>query len=319
MANFDIASFNLLNWANSVADLYDSTPKDVEIVQKDNDGNLFTTTVANRGQIKEELWDDVGNALGQFNRTFYVDADNGDDNNTGDSSHPFKTLGKAVDSVPIGGRGNIHFISGTSDSRKSYTLTSINVGNFIHKSIILIVGDYNDIYLQPFADANASTADVQTVSLIDSSLFFKIPTTSILHLVDKSSNMNWSYLGRTHIINLEGNSNLLISAYNHSSDAPALIAEGTDNTPYFTGAITRDTYGYSANLSLYYLYSKFNNNTFIKLIHLYNTNAVISTYNIGTEDSSGNSVAFKDVIDGVVYDADSGNPVNVLSNINISN
>ena len=110
MANFDIASFNLLNWANSVADLYDSTPKDVEITQKDNNGNLITKTIANRGKFKQELWDDVGSALGQFNRTFYVDAENGDDNNNGDSNHPFKTIGKALDSIPTGGFGSINII-----------------------------------------------------------------------------------------------------------------------------------------------------------------------------------------------------------------
>ena len=109
MANsFDIASFNLINWANSVVDLYDSTPKDVEIVQKDNNGNLFTKAIANRGKFKQQLWDDVGGALGQFSRTFYVDAENGDDNNTGDSSHPFKTIKKACDSVPVGGNANIY-------------------------------------------------------------------------------------------------------------------------------------------------------------------------------------------------------------------
>ena len=112
MANFDIASFNLINWANSVADLYDSTPKDVKIIQKDNNGNLFTKNIANRGMFKQQLWDDVGSALGQFNRTFYVDADNGDDNNNGDSDHPFKTIQKACNSVPIGGVGTIKLKEG---------------------------------------------------------------------------------------------------------------------------------------------------------------------------------------------------------------
>ena len=46
-------------------------------------------------------------AKGQFNQTFYVDATNGDDNNDGSNAHPFKTLKKACDSVPIGGHGSI--------------------------------------------------------------------------------------------------------------------------------------------------------------------------------------------------------------------
>ena len=131
MASFDIASFNLLNWANSVTDLYDSTPKNVEIVQKDNNGNLFTKTIANRGMFKQELWEDVGSALGQFNRTFYVDAENGDDNNTGDSSHPFKTIKKACDSVPIGGSGSITLAYGTY---------SVDATIFLNNKIIRLNG-----------------------------------------------------------------------------------------------------------------------------------------------------------------------------------
>jgi hypothetical protein len=110
--SFDIANFNLLNWANATPDLYDSTPKDVQIQLKDSNGNITTKTVANRGKFKQQLWDDVGGALGQFDRTFYVDAVNGDDNNDGSSGHPFKTIKKAVDSVPIGGLGKIYLTEG---------------------------------------------------------------------------------------------------------------------------------------------------------------------------------------------------------------
>ncbi|MCD6489412.1 MAG: phage tail protein [Thermodesulfobacterium sp.] len=38
-----------------------------------------------------------------MHREFYVDAENGDDNNDGSQSAPFKTLKKAIDSVPNGG------------------------------------------------------------------------------------------------------------------------------------------------------------------------------------------------------------------------
>ena len=44
---------------------------------------------------------------GMMSRTFYVDAENGDDSNDGSSSAPFKTIKKACDSVPIGGYGEI--------------------------------------------------------------------------------------------------------------------------------------------------------------------------------------------------------------------
>jgi len=117
---FDIANFNLTNFAGAYNDLFDSTPADVSIQVKDSSGNITTKTVANRGKFKQQLWDDVGGALGQFDRTFYIDADNGNDNNDGSSGSPFKTLAKALNSVPMGGRGTIKFIGGDSDNQKIY-------------------------------------------------------------------------------------------------------------------------------------------------------------------------------------------------------
>jgi hypothetical protein len=46
-----------------------------------------------------------------MNRTFYVDAVNGNDNNDGSQNAPFKTLQKAFDSIPFGGRGVIVLLS----------------------------------------------------------------------------------------------------------------------------------------------------------------------------------------------------------------
>jgi hypothetical protein len=100
---FDIANFNLVNFANAYNDLFDSTPKDVQVQLKDSNGNIVTKTVANRGKFKQQLWDDVGGALGQFNKTFYVDADNGDDNNDGSSATPFQTIEKALKSILVKG------------------------------------------------------------------------------------------------------------------------------------------------------------------------------------------------------------------------
>ncbi len=52
------------------------------------------------------------NGQDMMSRTFYVDAENGDDNNDGSESAPFKTIKKACDSVPNGGYGKIHLSAG---------------------------------------------------------------------------------------------------------------------------------------------------------------------------------------------------------------
>ena len=299
---------------------YNPNPLDVPFEYIDENGNKTTTNIANIANFREKVWDDVGGALGQFNRTFYVDSDNGDDNNDGSSGSPFATLGKAVNSVPIGGYGKIIFISGTDDNnRKSYTLTSINVGDYNGKSIYIDFGSYTDIYFKVNNDDNASTAYTTVFNLNNSDLIFRVRTTAQLHLVDKPDGMDWSYLGRTRVVNISYGSTFNISGYNHNSDTPTVIVEGTDNSPYFLGTCIRDQMGISATMGLYLLYMKFNNNDFIKVLNLYSTTANVSIYDIGFKDGDGNDVAFEDTIDGVVYDGDSGNPVNFVSNYNISN
>lgn len=87
---------------------YDPTPQDVELPQLDENGNLITVKIPNRAMIKKQMWDDFGGAIGQMNKTVYVDAVNGDDNNPGTVDAPLKTIRKAVNAIPVGGFGKIY-------------------------------------------------------------------------------------------------------------------------------------------------------------------------------------------------------------------
>ncbi len=78
--------------------------KDVPIEYYDPNGNLVQTTVPNRAKLFNELLVNINSAM---KRTYYVDAVNGSDNNDGSSTAPFKTIKKAVDSVPVGGNVRI--------------------------------------------------------------------------------------------------------------------------------------------------------------------------------------------------------------------
>ena len=125
---FEQANFNLTSFSEAYNDLFDSTPKDVQIDLKDTNGNVTTKTIANRGKFKQQLWDDVGGALGQFNKTFYVDATNGNDTNDGSSTHPFKTLKKAISSAPSGSNATIIL----SPNQTHYIDSDIGI---VHKNI----------------------------------------------------------------------------------------------------------------------------------------------------------------------------------------
>jgi hypothetical protein len=78
-----------------------------------------------------------------MNRTFYVDAVNGNDNNDGSSGHPFKTLKKAFYSIPVGGVGYIKIV-GVYDLGRSYIETGHN------KVIYIEINDNSQLRTSPF-------------------------------------------------------------------------------------------------------------------------------------------------------------------------
>ena len=90
-------------------DLALAPAKDVPIKYYDQNGNLVQTAIPNRAKLFQNLLVNVNSAM---NRTYYVDAVNGSDNNDGSSTAPFKTIKKAVDSVPVGGWGEIRLTAG---------------------------------------------------------------------------------------------------------------------------------------------------------------------------------------------------------------
>ena len=87
---------------------FDPNPQEVELPQLDENGNLITVKIPNRALIKKQLWDDIGGAIGQWRKTLYVDPEAGDDNNLGTENAPFKTIGKANSSIPLGGVADIY-------------------------------------------------------------------------------------------------------------------------------------------------------------------------------------------------------------------
>jgi len=75
----------------------------------DRNGNLVTKNIPNIGQLINQFQQGVNSVMA---KTVYVDAENGsDETGDGSSSAPFKTLQKAINSVPSGGIVNIILLS----------------------------------------------------------------------------------------------------------------------------------------------------------------------------------------------------------------
>jgi len=73
----------------------------------DQNGNLQTVSFPNRNKLVQDF---IANAGSVMTKTFYVDQTNGSDSNDGSQNAPFKTLQKAVNSVPVGGKAIIYIV-----------------------------------------------------------------------------------------------------------------------------------------------------------------------------------------------------------------
>ena len=310
---FDIANFNLTNFADNYNNIFDSTPADVNINVKDSNGNITTKTVANRGKFKQQLWDDVGGALGQFNRTFYVDAVNGDDNNIGNnSSAPFKTIKKAVDSVPVGGIGRIYLIgSGDNDNPTTFTFLSGNV-NITRKNITIL--SYNEgCLLKPYI-TNSSTYNYVHGFDIGSYGFLYIYTNANLTIEtalksDSSLNFHWYSSG---FINVKGAGSVYIGGYPVANDV-RILNDGCN----LINICVRDTNGGFASISsayAKYIFDSTTPNAYIFSVYSSAGNIAFAAYNVLLVDTAGDNVAYKDACSGIVKDAN-GVPRNIISNI----
>jgi len=109
MLPIEIASFNTQSLAEHFVDLWDTNPKTIQLPYIDANGKKQIKTLQNRGAFQQDIWNYLQSNMPQMQPvTFYVDQTNGDDNNTGTSSAPFRTLKKAIDSVAIGGYGAVY-------------------------------------------------------------------------------------------------------------------------------------------------------------------------------------------------------------------
>ena len=308
MANpFDIANFNLTNFAQILPDVLDSNPKTVEYTYKDANGNILTKNVENRGLFKKHLWDDVGGALGQFNRTFYVDQENGDDTNDGSSDNPLKTINAAIGKMPIGGYATLYII-GDYDFSGSVSL--------LNKDILISLGSSNVFTIHSFYNSSHNTC-----SRLNCSGYCRIGfrgrdgsnRAQIKFIADQvNDDLGWD----SYIQFITKNSRATIDVYLHNCEL-ILNSDSTHNLDFSTASDGHSTNfihfsGYNSKI----IYDP--DNLYGKLINGLGAGSVVRTTNIVLEKVDGSSGDWADVISGIIRDADSGNPINLLSDHNFS-
>jgi len=292
---FEQANFNLISFSEAYNDLFDSTPKDVQIDLKDTNGNVTTKTIANRGKFKQQLWDDVGGALGQFNKTFYVDATNGNDTNDGSSANPFKTIEKACDSVPIGGYGNILLAQ-----NQTYFIDS---DIFLYNKYIIIDATNSIIENTAYVD-NQRTGAFGFVPIMSLISFYKgtIRTANLL------TDANGSILPPSiwqGIIKREDNIRAFVKTYltnielGDTSFIRRSMGSHAVDLSMYAGSVDR----VGANQDGYLIYNEAGDFRFSPV-----------AVSLATERDGTTNLTWNSIISGIVKDAN-GVPRNVISNI----
>jgi len=253
-------------------------------------------------EFKQQIWDDVNVALGQFSRTFYIDAENGDDTNTGlTESSAFKTLRKAYDSALVGGEIYIRLLSDIVQDF-NYTLVGKNVvldtnGRHQIKHIAYTYGELALIYRTTLSNSSLTyivrdideTAEYKEYIVIENDTGYPI---SIY-----SSAIQHSYYRQSNFFN--------IVFLNKNPDAVLLKLEN-DTRLYSQTASSSFSQASIFNFGGYYLGKIIlhNNSELCRVVGTLFGN--IDVRNFLIVDENDNTISIQDKIAGNVIDADSG-------------
>ncbi len=264
---------------------------------------------ADQAVFRQKVWDDVGGALGQFVKSIYVDAINGNDTNDGSYQKPFKTIKKACDSVAVGGYADIKLIGSQTKEDRVYYLVDEGIV-LINKVITFHYVDNKYVGLK-FKCQNWDNFNVvMGFNLVNSSLSFSTGNNYLtLENAPKLLNDRAFRLDKSGIINIvKGTNSVAIGTYPKTVDIYC-----KDGGSDIINVIGRDTMlgttGISLDFTKVHLDRVEQENKFIKI-----NSACLSfhTYDVNFLDNDG----YKPVngfIRGVVRDTNNV-PRNILSN-----
>ena len=256
----------------------------VSLEYYDENGNLQTATFSNRNKLVQDF---IANVNSVMSKTFYVDSINGDDNNDGSSAAPFATPEKAIDSIPIGGKGLIYMRGG------SYTIR--NRLSLINKTVFIYCNDSQvDISFDTYDSGGRERPylfDMRNSQLI----IYGYGNCKIMTPTQKTTS----------------------SIYNE----PTFMSTGMSLVGFWNCDIEINDYmlvgGYNSIGALNFIAAAFSSCNIVKKNNFVASasNMLAITENGNTlTDEQGNTLSWSDVIASIVRDAN-GTPRNVISNL----
>jgi len=263
------------------------------------------------------------NSQDYSSRVFYVDQENGDDNNPGTADAPFKTLKKAIDSVPVSGYGEIYILN-------DYVVTpEENIIYVMNKNIKLIL--YKKLVFVPVVRECCGSLYKGVTKFIAYNSSLHIYTAYMQYpqlLIRREYPSEWS------------------SAYDHSNGSAVFSAHNStveiffDKTSHTDNTIIIDipedfilfsvsdsrTWAFTAeapyavfSLSIYspYVNVKFILDGLLSYISAYAGSCVLNVYatsgKVSMVNSDGDNIDIKNKIGNIIRDSN-GVPRNILSN-----
>lgn len=270
---------------------YSPTPENVEIKQYDESGVLRTYNIPNRARFQEMVWNDAVSAM---SKTFYVNTSTGSDT-TGDGSqnNPFRSIRKAINSIPAGGLVSI-FLTGED------TLT--NDINIINKQVIINGGS---IVTSKYTVEDNKTG-IYCFVLLNSYLQFNDVNITIPDLL---SNETKASAGFTGFVRLQRGGGVRFYYIDN-------VANRINIHNFYLVSSVGQSFGFvDLNLANATPKLRINPNKAKILKITTNTVAFQCPYRVGTiKDFYGNNVDVKALIEGLVMDS-KGNPINMLTNL----
>jgi len=272
-----------------------------------------TFTIPNAKKLQEQNIQNVQDALSEFRKTLYVDGAIGSDTNIGDSSFPLKTIKEACDRIPYGGSGYIKVKEGQ---------------NFVFEANERIDIQGKNLFFTVWGDrANAPTF------IFKFGDFEGYPTKQGIGGIGS----RYSYSSGSSTIGIYS---IKIIEDTATRDASKQISTGAN--AIFLGSYDGTASNLSVNIiktevelvdSLLFsnAYAYYGDSEFwgtgLSFIGLYNASINITGAGYVAEAKNSTlhlagNATINDAdkwVYGVVRDADSGNPINVLSSINLSN
>lgn len=302
------------SWFTTVGKLYfDSTPQNVSVSLLDDNGNVTSKTFPNAAQFRKTVWDDVGGALGQFERKFYIDCINGADTNTGTANSPFATINKAIDTTPFGGKCTVYLMGSTDSLEPIEYVVEQNI-NIENKTLHLF--RFNNTYTRilPSSFTDGIVNIVTGFRLYDGNLFIETGggfiTLGSVPKIDSNKSWSWSASG---LVNCGGSiNNVYIGGYPKNGSA-IKIKDGESN---LIAGFLRDGKLSQINLSLYEIGIDMDKSVQTnKLISLYSSAGLINftKYNLSINALDGNGLSILDLFSGVIFDTN-GLPRNINTN-----